>query len=500
MVIYNVTTSGNMVIRDTLINSNNGIYVDSSLVHMTIDQSTINCDDAIIIASGSGVLSIDKSIINASNTVTNIGNIYTSATLSNFNTSYDDLDYNSGCVLGNPNFKDSDNGDFNLLAGTSDNTNYSPAIDLAGSTSSYDIHTDAAVQGFVFPGRAIIDYDIFLYQKSNNIIFSDYQREVMLAKLMNMYDQPISFEYNFKRTAKIYDTITRSAFSLNNNDVDWPYEWDYKKMSTPVIDDINYIVPRSLIDITEIVNNVFGSEKYTVNLDNIDVTAYKNLDKRGISFDYTNSSNTRMIVWMLDDTQTLTMRDVYNGNNIAKYTLLAPVHPSGEKLFIRPSGLIPYGKTSNGYKFMIESQPDTVIEGVDEYGNFEWLPTDINMQYDLRGILAYKDNLFITAVYTTDDVPEPTLIRYPNKGYYVDYQNPEPYTMPLSPDNSNPTDITVYEDGTLFINDYNVDGSGMYIYQYQPRYDYALKEPYTNNNARLLLRERYEDVTLTPSG
>lgn len=504
ILVSNVSSSGLINIDTCLFYAttlSNAITISGSFINMRLNNLTIDKYRPLNGTFCSGDILAYNSIFNGSYGVDILpGNITMGAFNCNFNPTYGDTTYTSGCVIGAPNFKDTPRGDYSLLMGTSDNTAASPAIDLVATTPTYNYVTTAGLHGFMFPGRAITGYDVFLYQKANNIVFSDYMREVMMGKLMDQYDQPLNFEYNFKRTVKVYDAIARSAFSLSDSDVDWPYEWDYKQLETPEIKTINYIVPRSLVDLTNIITESYGNENYTVNLDNISMNAYKRLDKRGISFDYNNSTHTRMIVWMLDEAQTLTMRDVYNGENLASYNLLPPVHPSGDKIFIKPSGLIPYGKTATGYKFIIESDPNTIIEGIDEYGSFEWMPTDINTQYDLRGILAYKDDIFVTAVYTNNEVPEPVLIRYPNKGYYADYQKPAPYMMPLSPNNTNPTDITVYEDGTLFINDYNVDGSGMYVYQYKPRYDYALKESFNQSNVRLLLRERYEDVTLTPSG
>ena len=123
------------------------------------------------------------------------------------------------------------------------------------------------------------------------------------------------------------------------------------------------------------------------------------------------------------------------------------------------------------------------------------MPTDINYQWDLRGLLSYKDNLFITAAYGTELSGVPYLVRYSNRGFYKDYVTSDPTKYTLQLTNNDPRDLTVYEDGTIMV----VDGSNISnsnnIYKYKLRYDYALAgESYLQKN-RYLLRENYEDVS-----
>lgn len=501
-ILTTAVTSGQFEISDTLIYGGQySLYGQGTLTHGTINKSTFEASSNAIYfdTSPSGTIVIHDSIMAGTGTGSGVYTESTQDIYAYTTNIYPGPGYvtASGCVYTSPNLTSEG---YYLQLSTSDNTAYSPGIDLGGSITSYTSETSADVMGFVFPGRDVNGYEPYLYQKGDNIVFSDLMREVQLAKWMSLYSQPMNFTYNFTKTVKETNLVTRSAFSLVDSDDDWPWEWDYKTLNSPKIDSTSYIIPRSIIDLTDIINNSFGNENYDVDLRNIRVDSFKSLDKRGISFDYNNSSRSRLAVWMLDSDHMLTLRDVYGATDLAKYPLLTPPHPSGAKLFIRPSGLIPYGRTENGYGFIIENQLDIVINGIDEFGNFEWLPTDINKNYDLRGVQAYKNDLFITAVYTTDEEAQPKLIRYPSKGYYEDYHNPYPFMMDLNPANSNPTDITVYEDGSFYINEYNIDSSGMLIYKYKPRYDYAMREVTNEDNVRLILRENYDDVSLIPSG
>ena len=63
--------------------------------------------------------------------------------------------------------------------------------------------------------------------------------------------------------------------------------------------------------------------------------------------------------------------------------------------------------------------------------------------------------------------------------------------MLLHENNKLPTDLTVYEDGNIFVADYaNISG----IYRYKFAYDYAIVEEQYEKLSRVLLREYYPEV------
>ena len=470
-----------------------GIYLSTDSLSCIIHQSTINANVGIV-AFGSTKISetvFDCSLQSISGI--NSGHTIQTSVLTPDYTYIDLIANPSGCSNLSPVFADPSHGDFHSLTGTADNSNYCSSIDLGYNRISNNVTITSEKNAFKTSDISTDDNFInFLYQKNNNIIFSDYNREIAFAKLMYNTSNE---QYNYYYTQKtiINDIYTKSAFPVYSSGITWPYDWDYVNIRTPEIKNTNYIVPKSIVDITEVLNNVGLVNSFDIN--NIKVHAYKNLDRRGITYDYDNSKPGSMIVWTIDNDHILYMRDIYSGEDITSYPLIPPVSPSGENLFIKPSGLIPYGPTSTGYKFLLERDVNTVIEGIDEYGNFEWLPTDKNLNYELYGILAYKDNLYMTANYTIGNKKQSVLLMYPSKTYYKDYIATDPTKFYLNTSNSDPKDITIYEDGTIFIGDGTPSSSGVHIHKYKLRYDYALKDNYDNNYTRLYLREAYSDVT-----
>ncbi len=466
-----------------------GIY---NTLSSSVDVYKSTIKGTVPIEYSTGLLTTTKSILDGS--LHSVSGEIESAIINTtvLRPDYIDLSTNvSGCTGDDPRFVDASYGDFNILTGTSENTYYSSAIDLGGLLGIYDSDITSEINGFMLSENTTDHYG-FLFQKNNNIIFSDYMREVKFAKLIHLLPKTVTYSYHYKQQTDIYNTTTIPSFSLQDNADNWPYDWDYVAMRTPEIINRNYIIPKSVIDITSAISSIGAQSAFNIN--NIKVKAFKNIEKRGVSFDYENSKQGRMIVWMIDNDQTLTMRDIYTGNDVEKYPLLTPPPPSGENIFIRPSGLIPYGNTMDGYKFMLERDTTTIIDGVDEYGNFEWFPIDKNLRYDLRGILAHKNNIYITAKYTAGTDSQPVLLNYPSRGYYVDYTNWTPSTLELSQLNSEPTDITVYEDGSIYVGDATLVSSGIYVHKYKLRYDYALQHNYDNNYIKYLLRESYNDV------
>jgi len=490
--INGIYKKGNIVKNTLIYDVGTGIYANGN-TSINIYDTTIHGTTGIVAGSS---LSVGQCIFECSlNSISGIA----ASHLVDTSVLYPDYDYieqiitPSGCSADIPVFADNTIGEFNPLVGTAENSNYCPSIDLGYRRVSNDVEVTAERQGYTFSDPTLSkDYMNFLYQKNNNVVFSDYKKEVAFAKLV--YNKNVTdYSYVYKQKVTLHDVYTKSAFPINPNSDTWPYDWDYETIRTPQIKNISYIVPKSVIDITEALTDVGLQDAF--NLNNISITAYKNLDRRGITYDYNNSMAGNMVVWTIDNDQILYMRDIYTGEDIDSYTLLPPVNPSGANLFIKPSGLIPYGSTATGYKFMLENDINTVIEGIDEYGNFEWWPTDKNDRYNVHGILSYKDNLYITANYTTGTTTQPMILVYPSKGYYKDYINPDPFRLYLSDSNKSPRDLTIYEDGTLFVGDNTPTESGIHIHKYKLRYDYALRDNYDKNYVRLYLREQYSDIS-----
>lgn len=487
----NLNTSGTLTV-DTSTFYSNGTGIYGSIDNIVIDNTSF--DDylpvEVVITSGYAIDSILKGNIVGASGITNIYNsvVYPS------NSYLQSISSNS--IYVDPQYSLSEPGDYTLAIATAENTKSSPAIDLAGKINNNTFVTESTLQGFKFNESFTDDLSPFLFQKENNIVFSDHMRGVLLANIMDQYYENY-YVYNYRYLVTVHDVDTENSFSPVIGEPDnWPYEWDYVEMYTPKIETHNYIVPKTVINLGPILNDTIGNTTDTINTDSLRIKAWKRRDRRGLSYDYEISTPTNIIAWTVDGDHVLTKKNLYTGEDDGKYMLLSPT-PSGEKLYITPSGLIPFGENPNGgYDFSREENINETITGISEDGRFEWYPVDKNTKYDLRGLYATHGNIYITSIYTTSKNGSPKLIWYPSYGNYEDYDKTNPTMFNLHKDNMDPKDITMYEDGTLFVAD-GLYASGVKLFKYTPRYDYALKEQFDKNLIRLILRENYNNVSVT---
>jgi len=397
----------------------------------------------------------------------------------------------TGIVYGDPKYIDVTKGDFSLGIGTADDRVSSDGLNVGSYTEIGRSIQLSDSKGFRLSDSSVEGYDMFLHKSDETVVWSDHMKEIPMATFRDN-NGTLSYVYNHTTTVVLSGVVTIPAFSREPSLNDWMYEWDYEIMNSPGIENNPRIIPKSIIDITNILQNI----DYGKNKSNISVRAFKNIDNRGISYDYDSSNNTSKIVWSLDGDQMLTKTDFWNGNVIDKYPLVPPIHPSGEKLFIKPSGLIPYGVN----KYVTEDDPDTILESVNDDGSFEWLSTEKHRKWDLKGILTHKGTMYVTASFADQASTTPYVLIYPSRGYYADYQCPDPTKLELHDDNNDPRGITVYEDGSILISNYDVMSSGIAnyvnIFHYKPCFDYALKENNNYMNTKLILREAYDEVTL----
>ncbi len=450
-----------------LILNNSSSYISSSTIDSgffsNTNDNTIEVRDSIILGLDSvesGIFTIENSVFYP--TPTNL--------------------LRTQSLTKRPLFKDSSKNDYTPMFGVGTTLE---AFELTTTDTNYSQNLEALVlQNYS------INVNEFSYIVNNIFTFTDYKKELEFAtKLKNVMDY--NYDIQYQKKATLTDQMVSSAFPYVDSGINvttWPYEWDVKTFANGTIEEETYIVPKSVIDITETIRSEFLFDPSTVSLNNLQVTAVKEDNIYGISYDYDNSTNNRKMVWTLNDDATLIKTDMYSSTEIDRYHLLSKETPV-DKYLIQISGVVPYGKVSNGYKYSLESNSKKLITGVDENFNFEWLPTDKTNGFSLTGILEYKDRLFITGKYTIDD--SAVILVYPTKGIYTDYTTLTPHVIRLDGDIS-PSDMTVLEDGSFLISNKN----NLDLYNYIPQYDYAKIISSNTENTKVLLREQYNNITL----
>lgn len=226
-------------------------------------------------------------------------------------------------------------------------------------------------------------------------------------------------------------------------------------------------------------------------------------DYRGVSYDYDLSGQSRSTLWMVEGiNQRLLKQDAYTLENIEDWPLLCP----GVSTMVTPSGLIYIGPQGDWFKYLIISDPSKEVFAPTEIGKFYWINTEINNSYDFRGILAYKDNLYLTGTKYIANLEDRDSIntgsgvgliyRYDNNNtfeHYISSEKSDVDIYMLSSGNIHPTDISIYEDGDLLIVDYT-NSSG--IFKYTLAYDYALVGNSYDKDTMVLLKERYNNVEI----
>lgn len=502
--IYLRYDSGSFTIDSSLLyNNEKSLEVTQSGNTINIIRSTITGETAIDLGNSSATLEysiISGSINGVSNfltgTVTNCDILPANSTITSIATD----SFSSDPLFSNPLI-----GDFRLKVGA-DVFQSSPCFNAGFDTTPDSFNIISDINGFRLltnnnvVNHEDIDLTPFLFNTKDTFIFSDEDREILLANMVTYYSD-LKYSFNYRKQLIFNDIKLTPSFDLLISGVDqWPWEWDWKEIKTPEItQDNKYLVPRSILDIGTLIkqNTSYGVDA----LSNAVLNKAKVWDKieyAGVSFDPLNSYLGSTIVWVLDsNNQTLIRRDLYVGEVTDTYPLLCPNVTNNEyKAFVIPSGIIPVGaQTSGKYRFIRESEPSQYIDADNEMGNIIWLPTDIDPQWDIRGMLSHKDHLFLTSVYGTTLSGVPYMLRYPNRGYYKNYITSDPTKYAMHLNNSNPQDLTVYEDGSIMVVDGTNSNSENTIYKYKLRYDYALAGDSYQQKTRYLLRENYEDVS-----
>lgn len=498
---YGILGSGTLSLTHNTINALNPV---------TISGGYLTCDYSILQSSGEYCIQGDP----ASGSLIN----YTILNPSGWDTSLDDYIVTTSILYSDPLFYDSNNNDYNLQF---KQTTGSPGVAIEQYVPD-DITVKLENAGFLVKydtDKFKLEwnkYNTLVYKQNNTLLFSDYEKEDILANILHNLNYPeLSYDINYILSFSNYEILLNSAFNTASGTYDsWPYDWDYVEINTTEIGpDYKYIIPRSILDFKQIVMDRFESIGWGGTFDNEhtrfnrnNITPYVQIDYRGITYDVDNSYPGVGVGWLIEGrNQKLIKRNLYTGENIIEYPLLLPT-PDNYKPYIRPSGLIPVGVQNNDYLFRRPTE-DIEIHALTENGDCQYLDTTLNSQCDLRGIYSYKNNLYITGSeypYTlttrsgiiTSEIADGIVLRYNSNDIFPYYTTSltgsgYPDKFYLVSGNYYPTDLTVYEDGTFLVADY-ISG----IYSYIPKYDYAIIESRADRETMLLFREQYNDIDL----
>ena len=471
------------LLKNTVVLNNNNVDLKLYITNSTIDGSIVSVSINSTATFNSNILLSD--VLNKTEVI---------GELSYTNNAYviqpitPDISINNKHI-NRPKFKNEELGDYTLMHGYGITLSI---FELLDKNDGID---------FNIKSLKIRDTDLlerYTYQFQNTLTLTNYMLERKFADLLysyNYYNESKQLEYNinYKKIFNLTNQKTIAAFSLSPNDsvkALWPYEWDYFKIDTPEVEPKSYIIPRSIIDITDIIKNEFSVNTNIASIQNFKIITLKKVDHYGLAYDYFISDKTNKYLWSINEQNILTLTNVYNGSVEANYPLMSKLI-TAETTLIRPSGLIKYGHTTDGYyNYTLEDNPNVVIKGIDDDYKFEWLCTEIDDTYDFGGMLAYKGNIFVGVKYTNSD--ETKLLVYPSRGTFKDYSSLTPEEIVIPTSGLFPSDITVLEDGTFLI----ANSNNNIINHYQPMYDYALIRSNTKDDTKLLLREQYEDIKL----
>jgi len=475
------------ILSDSNIKNINNSVISNCLngVEISMADSDININNSLIYNSFIGVLT---------NTSVNFNQSTVLCVTPSSSVSYTNLDSVLDDNYDAYSFADPLHGDFSPLIGA-DNSDSSILINGGSSSTPDQTVVDFSTNGFIVKFNNInIDSIPFVFKRGETIVFSNYGRDVSLARRIDDYLTDPTYAFSYTKQVILHNILVKHSFDkrVDQNDA-WPYEWDMIDITTPVIEDTKFIVPRSIIDLGDILNSV-GIRDTDIKENSIKV--YNNMRYGGISYDYKASNVGSTIIWYIEKNNNILVRKNLISGEEERFPLMCPdLTDPLNKLTIRPSGLIPLSRTKDGFNFTLENDTTITVKALNEVGDFYWICTDINNSFEPRGLLVHKDSTWIVSVYTINDTSTPILLRYNNRDTYKHYIGNEYDVFNLSSDNSSPTDMTVYEDGTLYIADLNSK-----IFKYKPLYDYALKEDAYNNKTKLVLREQYDDVTSSITG
>jgi len=416
---------------------------------------------------------------------------------------------NSGVQNQDPSFNNPMYGDLRLKFGSRDYkcVEFYPlhltntGVTITTYDTSYRVYDAAGMS-------RLYDFQRFVYRQDNTLLFSDYDKEIEYADIRANYNT-LAYEHNVNTKFKLYDVPVQESFGVGVSSDEFPWDFDYKDIVTQKIEDnTGYIIPKSIAKIGLLVHSEIGQLIPDINKANLskrNIKCFNNLNYRGVAFDVDASYPTVGVLWIIEaNNQLLLKKNQYTGELIESYPLLC--QSKGEKYFIKPSGIIPIGAYKDSYRYALEQNPTVELLGNDENRNFQWLATTINPQYDIYGLYAYKDNLYITTTEYSKSIynrtVEPTLtgvgllLRYDNNNIFHYYT--ENYTtnsgisvFMLASGNVRPTDITVSDDGYVYIGEYSEYNT---VYKYRFGYDYALIASKYDEETLVYLRENYDNV------
>lgn len=488
---------------------------------LLVDQSTIA--NVVPIHSTDGYLYITNTIM--SGEIVCISGMYASGSFVQNSCTHPSgwiadpaLNSSGKVITSDPKFNNSDFGDYRLKMGVAtgspciefiNNPDYSDSVSISVNEAQFKIYDEKGAS-------RTHEFLAFIHRHNNTIRFTDYNNETYFAQVAEKrkkfgYQQIANFIFSE------YSVPTSAAFSSIVSESDaFPWDWDWRTFTSVRTEDQSYLIPRSIVNIEDIARTHIGDTITNVLWSVIakkHITVYDQINYRGISFDPQQSDVGISVMWLLDGrNQTLIKQNAFSGEEIEKHPLLcAPL----EKSHARPSGLVFVGAEGDMYRFVHEQNPDLEILAPNlinqPNGSYAadvpWIPTHLNQLVDMRGVLAYKDHVFITSSRYAEPISDrfvvPTgfaqgiLYWYPNNDLFYNYtRRPEdeegPSSSILNSGNMHPTDITVYEDGIFLV----TDAYKSEIYRYKPAYDYALIENSYDNETRVILREYYQDVDI----
>jgi len=495
------SVSTNLGVDRTLLYGSINMYLNDTILSMS--NSTLV--SSVPISGNNTEISISHSILDSDGTYTIFG-----TSVSGF-IEYTNL-YASGWQSANisgahnynqdPVFVDETNNDYRLLV-NSENGSFAinageripnSNIDIETSTDKFMVYNS---QDFRVPH---INVREFLYKQGQTIVFTDYGREVRMAELLSAYDNNnLTYQQVINLLLTLYNVPVTKSFNDSGEDI-YPYEWDYWTAPTTEITEENkFIIPRSVVDIAAVILPYMVGYGFNFGiLQKNNIRVQNKVDYRGISYDADLVSPGAANLWIVEGrNQKLLKRSAYTTEVEFEYPLLTP----NVTTLIRPQGIILLGPFKDKWKFIDPTNPRLEYIAETKLGDFSWINPSMDMYYDLRGVLAYKEHLYITGtryIYsimnrdTTNITTSGTgsILLYGNNQLYSDYMS-SPTIFELDTHNRYPTDLSIYEDGTIWIADY---ASG--IYQYKPAYDYGLVENNYDREVVVLLKENYNNVEI----
>lgn len=350
----------------------------------------------------------------------------------------------------------------------------------------------------------------FNYKQGNTLLHTDYGKEIEYAYFVKDH-QDLNYIVTTHASFSIEEQNLKSCLS-KNGDHDQPYDWNLRTFQSPEIvkddTDFQYIIPRTYIDLDPIINkklSFLGDVQFRYDrMNKSNIKVYNQEISRGIAYDFNLSSPGQPVLWRIEGrNQLLIKQNPFTQEDIKFYPLLSP--DLGDNNLIQISGLAYVGIRDDKYRFIDVNDPNKDYIGENEQGYFKWIDTTMNPQFDVRGILSYKNNLYITGTRYSEDIYDRTEIpQLDSAGYILRYYNDSKLSyyiksldslgnrkMSLDDSNSLPTDITIYEDGNIFISDY-ANNSGLYRYEFA--YDYALIAENYDRLSTIWLREFYPTI------